>query len=67
MTATAMLDLKQRLGRLSEKERREMAAYLLRLKQETPAWKKEMSRRMREMDQGRKVRLADLAKHLGHA
>jgi len=67
MTATAMLDLKQRLGRLSEKERREMAAYLLRLKQESPAWKNEMSRRMREMDKGRKVRLTDLAKQLGHA
>ncbi len=60
MTATAMLDLKQRLGCLSEKERREMAAYLLRLKQESPAWKNEMSRRMREMDKGRKVRLVEV-------
>lgn len=67
MTATAALDLKQRLVKLSEPERREISAFLLRIKRETPAWKKEMSRRMKEMDQGRKVRLTDLAKRLGHA
>ncbi|MCX6956236.1 MAG: hypothetical protein NTV51_29230 [Verrucomicrobia bacterium] len=67
MTATAALDLKQRLVKLSEAERREISAFLLRIKRETPAWKKEMSRRMKEMDQGKKVRLADLAKQLGHA
>ena len=67
MTATVMLDLKQRLGKLSETDRRQVSAYLLRLRHESPAWKKEMSRRMREMDAGKKVRLADLARRLGHA
>jgi hypothetical protein len=67
MTATAMLDLKERLGRLTETERRQVAAHLLRLKHESPAWKKEISRRMREMDAGKKIRAADLMKQLGHA
>jgi hypothetical protein len=66
MTATAILDLKQRLSRLKESERREIGAYLLRLKHESPAWRREMSRRMKEMDAGKKVRLRDLAKKLGH-
>jgi len=67
MTAEAILEIKQRLSKLSENERREVAAYLLRLKHESPAWKKEMSRRMKEMDRGKKIRLADLAKQLRHA
>jgi hypothetical protein len=67
MTAMAALDLKQRLVKLSEPERREVSAFLLRIKRESPAWKKEMSRRMKEMDRGKKVRLTDLAKQLGHA
>jgi hypothetical protein len=67
MTATAMLDLKQRLARLTETERRAAAAYLLRLRHESPAGRRETSRLMREMDAGKKTRLRDLAKHRGHA
>ena len=62
MTATAMLDLKQRLARLTEEERRAAAAYLLRLKHESAAGRREMSRVMREMDAGKKTRLSDLSK-----
>ena len=67
MTATAMLDLKQRLARLSETERRAAAAYLLRLRHESPAGRRETSRLMREMDAGKKTRLRDLAKPGRHA
>ena len=67
MTATVALDLKQRISKLSGAERREVSAFLLRVKHESPAWKKEMSRRMKEMDRGKKLRLADLARQLGHA
>ncbi len=66
MTAEAMLDLKQRLSKLSAADRRTMAAYFLRLKDESPAGRKEMSRIMKEMDQGKKFRLTDLMKQLGH-
>lgn len=57
MSATAMLQLKQQLSKLSEKQRQEVAAFLHRLKQDSPAWQKEMSRRMAEMDTGKKFRL----------
>jgi len=67
MTATAMLDLKQRLARLSETERRAAAAYLLRLRHESAAGRRETSRLMREMDAGKKTRLRDLAKPGRHA
>jgi hypothetical protein len=61
MTATAILDLKQRLSKLSESDRRMASAYLLRLKHESPAGRREASLIMREMDAGKKVRLKDLA------
>lgn len=67
MTALAMLDLKQRLSRLSEADRRMVSGYLLRLKHESAAGRREATRTMREMDEGKKVRLKDLAKQLGHA
>ena len=57
MSVAELLQLKQQLSRLSEKERQEAAAFLHRLKQESPAWQKEMGRRMAEMDAGRKVTL----------
>ena len=66
MTAEAMLDLKQRLAKLSESDRQMAAAYLLRLKDESPAGRKEAARVMKEMDRGKKTRLTDLAKQLGH-
>lgn len=58
MTASAMLDLKQRLARLNENERRTAAAYLLRLKHESAAGRRETSRVMKEMDAGKKTRLS---------
>jgi hypothetical protein len=67
MTATAILDIKQRLSKLSDADRRMVSAYLLRLKHESPAGRREVTRTMREMDAGKKVRLKDLAKQLGHA
>jgi hypothetical protein len=57
MGVTDLLQLKQQLSRLSEKERQEAAAFFHRLKQESPAWQKEMSRRMAEMDAGRRITL----------
>ncbi len=67
MTATAILDLKQRLSKLSDSDRRMVSAYLLRLKHESPAGRREATRTMREMDAGKKIRLKDLEKQLSHA
>jgi hypothetical protein len=66
MTAVALLDLKQRLARLSEKERRQTSAFLIRLGQESPAWKKETAQRLQAMAAGKKISVARLRKQLGH-
>jgi hypothetical protein len=58
MTATSLLHLKQQISRLTARDRVEIAAYLHRLKQETPTWKKEMARRFVEMDRGVKFKLS---------
>ena len=65
MTATAILELKQKVSALPERDRRMLAAYMQRLKHESASGKREISRTMREMDTGKKTRLADLKKQLG--
>ncbi|MFM2178803.1 MAG: hypothetical protein RL015_2901 [Verrucomicrobiota bacterium] len=40
MNAAAMLQLKQQLSQISDKERQEVSAFIHRLKQESPAWQK---------------------------
>ena len=67
MTDSAELELKQKLARLSEKDRRAMSAYLLRLKHQSKSGRRTTSRLMKEMDSGKKTRLSQLASDLGHA
>jgi len=67
MTATAFLDLKQRASKLSERERQELSAHLIRLGQERASWKKETARRLNDMAKGKKTSVAELRKQLGHA
>ena len=55
-----MLQLKQEISKLTRKERIELNAYLIRLRHETPEWRKTVSRRMSEMDAGKKISLGDL-------
>ncbi len=55
-----MLQLKQEISKLTRKERRELNAYMIRLRHETPAWKKTVSARMRAMDAGKKISLDEL-------
>lgn len=57
MSAAAVLQLKQQLSQIAEKERQEISAFLHRLKQGSPVWQKEMARRMSEMDADKKFRL----------
>ncbi len=66
MTASIELDLKQRLARLSERDRQAMSAYLLRLKHQSKSGRKDISQLMRKMDAGEKTALSKLAKDLGH-
>jgi hypothetical protein len=67
MSDEGMLEVKQALARMSEAERLEISSYLLKLRHEGAAWKKEAGRTMRAMDRGEKVSLKDLSKRLGHA
>ena len=56
----SVLELKQELSRLSKRDRQELHAYLIRLKHETPEWKKAAARRLAEMKKGRVVTAAEL-------
>lgn len=67
MTASVELDLKQRLARLSERDRRAMSAYLLRLKHQSKSGRQGISKIMKEMDAGKKSGLSKLATDLGHS
>lgn len=67
MTATSLLSLKQQLARLSEKERQELSAFLIRKGHESAEWKKDTARRLKAMNAGKKTSVADLRRQLGHA
>jgi len=66
MTASIELDLKQRLSRLSERDRLAMSSYLLRLKHQSKNGREGISKLMKEMDAGKKTGLSKLADDLGH-
>lgn len=59
-----MLELKQEVSRLSLRQRRELNAYMIRLRHQTPGWRKMISQRMKEMDGGKKVTLAELQQRM---
>ena len=60
----SLLEIKQQVSRLSAAERRELNAYLLRLRNESPEWRESLSRRMREMDAGTKISDEELTQRL---
>lgn len=59
-----LLQLKQEISRLSLRERRELNAYMIKLRHERPEWKKMISKRMREMDAGKKVSVEELERRI---
>lgn len=66
MNAIAVVDLKQRLARLTESERIAMSAYLLRLKHQSKRGRQSITKLMGEMDAGRKVSLSKLSADLAN-
>ena len=60
----SLLELKQEISRLSLRERRELNAYMIRLHHERPEWRRMISKRMREMDAGTKISLAELERRV---
>ncbi len=66
MIASIGLDLKQRLARLSGRDRRAMSAYLLGLKHQSKRGRRGITKLMNEMDAGMKTSLSKLATDPGH-
>ncbi len=60
----SLLELKQEVSRLSKRDRTELHAYLLRLKHDTPEWKKATAKRLKAMEAGRFVTAEELEKRI---
>jgi hypothetical protein len=61
----SLLELKQEVSRLNKRERRELQAYLIRLRHNTPEWKKATAKRIKAMQAGRRVTAEDLEARIG--
>ena len=60
----SVLELKQKISRLSARDRKEIQIYLLRLKRDTPAWKRATAKRIRDMQAGKQVSIEELEARL---
>lgn len=56
----SVLEIKQAITRLSKRERQELHAYLLRMKHNSPEWKRATAKRLKVMRAGRRVSAARL-------
>ena len=56
----SILQVKQTLSRMSQRERQEVQLYLLRLKRDTAAWKRATAKTIRGMQAGRFTTLEQL-------
>lgn len=61
----SILQVKQTLSRMSQRERKEIQLYLLRLKRETPAWKRATARTIRAMQAGKFTTIEQLRTRIG--
>jgi len=56
----SLLELKQEVSRLNKRDRQELHAYLIRLRHNTPEWKRATARRIKAMQAGRRVTAEEL-------
>jgi hypothetical protein len=56
----SILELKQAVTKLNKRERQELNAYMLRLRHDTPEWKRATAKKIRAMQAGKAVSAADL-------
>lgn len=62
----SLLELKRSATELPETERRELAAFLLQIgRDRNESWREEMSRRMGEIDAGRKMTQPEFERRIG--
>lgn len=62
----SLLELKHEVTRLKKHEREDLHAYLIRLRHETPEWKKATAARLRAIKRGKGVPAESLARQIGH-
>jgi hypothetical protein len=60
----SLLQIKQQVGKLSPEERRELNAYLVRLRNESEEGRNKIDWRMTAMDQGHQVSADELEKRI---
>jgi len=60
----SILQVKQTLSRMSQRERQEIQLYLLRLKRDTPVWKRATAKKIRGMQAGRFTTIEELEKKI---
>ena len=58
--AMSVLEIKQAITRLTKRERQELQAYLLRLKHNSPEWKRATAKRLKTMRAGDAIPAAAL-------
>ena len=56
----SILELKQAVSKLTKREREELHAYLIRLRHNTPEWKRTTAKRIRSMQAGKRVSAEEL-------
>jgi hypothetical protein len=59
-----LLQLKQEISKLSAKDRVELNAYMIRLRHESKPWSKALSKRMADMDKGKKLSRSAVSRQL---
>jgi hypothetical protein len=61
----SILEVKQQISRMTKRERQEIQLYLLRLKRETPEWKRSTAKKIRSMQAGKFTTLEQLEARIG--
>lgn len=56
----SVLEIKQAITRLNKRERQELQVFLLRLKHDTPEWKRATAKRLKVMRAGKRIPVKQL-------
>jgi hypothetical protein len=56
----SILELKQAVTKLGKRDRQELNAYMLRLRHDTPEWKRGTAKKIRAMQAGKAISASDL-------
>ena len=60
----SVLEIKQAITRLNKRERQELQVFLLRLKHDTPEWKRATAKRLKVMCAGKRIPVEQLESRL---